>query len=67
MTTVDKNLADKIALNNGYYHHDRQVVKIYEYTTFWNGTAYKLMYRDEPFVATQYVVNPKLYWKCKND
>lgn len=66
MATVNKDLADKLADNDGYYEDDPRVVKIIEYENGFDGRkAYGVVYpSDHPdrYAESDFVVNPRLYW-----
>ena len=72
MTTVDKEFADNIARNKGFYNGEDdnslgdnpRVVKIVKYKNAWGGDSYGLVYEGirDKYVATEFVNNPITYW-----
>lgn len=67
MATVSKELADKLVKGDGYYADDTRVVRIVEYTNQWGRQSYGLEYPRDlgKYHASQYVINPKVYWEAK--
>ncbi len=70
MSTVSKEIADKIIAGNGMYPGDHiRVIKIYTYENAFDGSlAYKLIYENKSrpeyqFTETDFVRNPKVYWE----
>ena len=68
MATVSKELADKLAANDGYYKDDPRVYRIVEYTNAWGGTAYGMEHEWEvgKYHESEYVINPRVYWEAKS-
>lgn len=66
MSTVDQNLADRIAAADGYYADDPRIVRIVKYTNAWGGDAYGLEYRQTlgKYSESEYVQNPTVYWRA---
>lgn len=77
MGTVDKYIADKIVSHNGYYTDpakysgpdNPQYGEIIEYDNMAGGKAYGLTVKGckNLYVETEYVRNPRTYWKLKED
>lgn len=75
MGTVDKDIADRIIKNNGYYipiseyegSDNPQHSEITEYDNAFGGVSYGLTVKGIPNVYTpsNYVRNPRCYWKLK--
>jgi hypothetical protein len=77
MATVDKDFADNLVLNRGYYNGDDdnslgdnpRVTRIVEYTNAWGAKAYGFTTgRDDPLKylrETEYVRSPRVYWEYK--
>lgn len=78
MSTVHKEFADNIVLNNGFYNgaddqslgDNPRVVKIVEYTNAWGVQAFGLVSEEDHDPGryeqpTQYVINPSVYWTYK--
>jgi hypothetical protein len=67
LSTVSKDIADKIVANNGIYPGDLiRVCSIWKYTSKWNTECYKLFYAYGMILdETEYTQNPTLYWKHK--
>jgi len=69
MATVSKELADKLVASDGYYKDDPRVYRIVEYTNaFGSGLSYGIEYSGEQgkYTASEYVINPKVYWEAKS-
>lgn len=76
MGTVDKEFADNLVKHNGYYNGDSdnelgdnpRCVEITEYDNQWGGKGYGLTFEGERNVykPTEFVRNPKQYWKYEN-
>lgn len=66
MATVSKDLADKIAANDGYYSDDPRVHRIVEYTNMGGKQAYGLEYEHQvgKYAESVYVRSPKVYWEA---
>jgi hypothetical protein len=68
MSTVTKQIADKIIAGNGYYPGDHiRVYKIVKYqNAFDGGDCYKLIYegQSDKGLASSYVRNPETYWEA---
>lgn len=70
MSTVTKEIADKIIAGNGTYPGDEGLppyARIIEYDNAWGGVSYGLedarsqgRYKASPFVR-----NPRVYWERK--
>ena len=71
MPTVSKEIADEIVKHNGVYPGDEHLppyVRIVEYTnSFGSGKSYGLEQqgREGYYAASQYVIDPKVYWERK--
>jgi len=68
MATVSKELADKLAAQDGYYADDPRVLRIVEYTNaFGSGQSYGIEYEGQlgKYSPSEYVINPKVYWEAK--
>lgn len=68
MATVSKDLADKIAANDGYYSDDPRVLRIIEYeNAFDSRKAYGIEYEGQvgKYRPSDFVINPKTYWEAK--
>ena len=65
MATVEKELADLIATNNGHYMDDPVVARIVKYNNAWGGVAYGLEYQHEvgKYAESEYVGDPQVYWQ----
>jgi hypothetical protein len=66
MATVDKDLADKLVANNGYYADDPRVQRIIKYDNAWGGIGYGLEYEGQigKYSSSEYVNNPRIYWQA---
>jgi hypothetical protein len=66
MGTVNKELADKIAANHGFYDDDPRVMRIIEYDNVFGGVSYGLEYKWERgrYRVSYFVSNPRLYWSA---
>jgi len=66
MATVSKELAYKLAANDGYYSDDPRVLRIVQYTNAWGGEAYGIEYEGQigKYSESEYVIDPKLYWQA---
>jgi hypothetical protein len=72
MATVDKDLADNIIANNGYYNGDSEnelgdnprCVIVTRYDNAFGGTSYGLTFEGDPYrySATYFVKNPEIVW-----
>lgn len=78
MGTVTKEFADNLVKHNGYYNGDTdnsfgdnpRCIEITEYTNQWGRKAYGLTFDDgrpNKYIDSDYVINPKQYWKYEND
>ena len=68
MATINKDLAEKIIAQDGYFENDPRVLKVVEYDNMWGGKSYGIIYpEDSPdrYEETQYVRNPKTLWEAK--
>jgi hypothetical protein len=75
MPTVDKDIADRIVKNDGYYTPVSEYdgpdnplhSEITEYDNAFGGVSYGLTVSGVPNVYTpsKYVRNPRCYWKLK--
>lgn len=72
MSTVNKEFADNLVRNNGYYNGDDnnefdnpRCVLIIEYGNAWGGTGYGLVFEGEQnkYTPSMYVYDPQVYWK----
>lgn len=67
MSTVTKEIADKIIANNGRYGDDPIVTSIIEYDNAWGGVGYGLNTRGRDiYTASPYIRNPRIYWERKH-
>ena len=67
MSTVSKEIADKIIGDDGYYMNDPRVVKIVYYQNMWGGDSYALVYRgDDPmkYEKAEACRNVKVLWSA---
>lgn len=74
MSTVDKFLADNIVKHGGWHNGDSdnsmgdnpRVVLIVEYDNAWGGVGYGLVFdgKANRYAPTEYVQNPREYWKA---
>jgi len=72
MTTVDKDFADNVIKNNGYFNGNSdnsmgdnpRIKMIVEYDNAWGGKGYGLVFdvKKNKYTPTNYVRNPKPYW-----
>jgi len=63
MSTVDKDLADRLIAVNGKFESDPQIHSIVEYDTRWGGVAYGVNYEEvNKYTPSPYVNNPRVYW-----
>lgn len=77
MATVDKKTADNIKSHNGYYDGDEEnkfgdnhrCIEITEYDNSFGGVGYGLTFEGSANIYTpsHYVINPRCYWKYKNE
>lgn len=71
MATIDsKQIIDEIIKNNGYYEDDPQVYMIVEYTNAYGNKTWGVTWsnqqdKEKYLVESQYVRNPKVYWKAR--
>jgi len=76
MATVDKEFADNIALNNGYYNGDDdnsmgdnpRVFLIIKYRNAFGGDGYALIFEGgdpRKYMPSHFVRNPEAYWVYK--
>lgn len=73
MATVDKEFADNLVRNNGFYNgvsdnvlgDNPRVVEITEYDNAYDGQGYGLTFDGQPnrYTPSEYVRNPRRYWK----
>lgn len=65
MSTVDKQMADKIAALKGQYEDDEQIIRIVEYDNNWGGQGYGLEYARTKgrYAASDFVRKPRIYWE----
>lgn len=73
MATVDRDFADNIAANQGYYNGDSdnplgdnpRCRLIIEYDNAWGGKGYGLVFEGQPnrYTPSPYVRNPKVFWE----
>jgi len=73
MSTVDKDFAENLKANQGYYNGDSdnslgdnpRVVEITEYDNAYGGVCYGLTFEGQPNVysETDFVRNPRPFWK----
>lgn len=65
MSTVDKAFADRIVALNGKYMGDPQIEQIIEYDNAWGGKGYGLEYAHSVgrYSPSEYIRNPRVYWK----
>jgi len=73
MATVDKEVADRLVRNNGYWDDEdrkmgRRTVLITEYDTAFDGVAYGLTSQGRPsaYTPSRYVRNPRIYWRAED-
>jgi hypothetical protein len=59
MPTVDKETADKLIANDGYYPPDPRVFRIVRYENSFNGEHSYGAYHE-----SEYVRNPMVYWSA---
>lgn len=66
MSTVSKDLADKIKSADGYYMDDPRVVRIVEYTDMGGKQAFGLEYERDlgKYSESQFIRNPKVYFEA---
>lgn len=76
MSTVDKDFADNVIRNEGYYNGDSDnslgdnppCVAVILYNNAFGGQGYALIFTDRDFhkysQPTQFIGNPRLYWKA---
>lgn len=80
MATLDKEFIDNIIANNGFYDgvttpspDNPRCIKIVEYTNAWGRLSYGAVFEGEHSdpdryeQPTEYVVNPRVYWKYRRD
>ena len=69
MSTVNKELAEEIMANDGYYADDERVMQVIKYQNMWGVEAYALAYRRDVmakrYQASDYVINPEIIWSAK--
>lgn len=74
MGTVNKEFADNLVKHNGYYNGDEdnsfgdnpRCIEITEYDNQYGGKGYGLTFDDgrpNKYTPTEFVRNPKQYWK----
>jgi hypothetical protein len=66
MATVEKDIADKLIANNGYFLDDVRVHRIVEYTDIGGKQAYGLEYEYQlgKYHASPWVRDPKVIWQA---
>ncbi len=77
MATVDREFAENLARNQGYYNGDDdntmgdnpRVVEITEYDNAYGGIGYGLTSEGKPnmYTETEWVRNPRQFWKYQPD
>lgn len=67
MATVGKDLADKLALADGYFADDPRVMRIVEYTDRADQLAYGVEYEHQlgRYAESEFVRSPRVYWEAK--
>jgi hypothetical protein len=67
MATVSKDIAETIAMADGYYALDPRVHRIVEYTDMGGKKAYGLEYEWQvgKYEASEFVQNPRVYWQAE--
>ena len=78
MATIDKEFADNLAKNNGFFNGDDnndlgdnpRCIKIVKYTNAWGNDAYGAVFEGELAPnryeeVTEYVRDPHLFWVYK--
>lgn len=71
MSSIDKELADKIAACDGVMYpdepHEPAVTRVVEYTTAWGDKAYGVTFEGQDLNKymreTEYVNAPRIYWE----
>ncbi|MFY2659247.1 hypothetical protein ACOTJ6_13075 [Achromobacter xylosoxidans] len=73
MSTVDKDFADNLKANQGYYNGDDdnslgdnpRCVEITEYDNAYGGVGYGLTFEGQRnrYTPTEFVRNPRAYWR----
>jgi hypothetical protein len=68
MSTVNKEIADKVVEHNGIYPGDRmRIVEIIKYKNIFDGgDAYRLIYEyqnRELILESPAILSPETYWK----
>lgn len=76
MGTVDKKIADNIVKHNGWYNGDSdnsmgdnpRVIEITEYDNQFGSVSYGMTTegRKNVYTPTEFVRNPRCYWKLKD-
>jgi len=75
MSTVSKDIADKIVAGNGWIDNqheevtpadDQRVAAIICYNNSFGGVSYGLVTHGQfnKYQATEYVRSPRVYWEC---
>jgi hypothetical protein len=66
MATVNKDMADRIIANDGYYPDDPRVFRVVEYTDIGGKQAYGIEYEHElgKYCESEYVRDPKVIWSA---
>ena len=69
MSTVSKDLADKLVAGDGYYADDPRVASIIEYDNAFGGVGYGLNYEGQGnrYTPSEFVRNPRAYWEAKDE
>ena len=75
MSTVDKNFADNLKANRGYYNGDSdnsmgdnpRVVEIIEYDNAFGGVGYGLVFDGtrNRYIESEFVRSPRSYWSYR--
>jgi len=64
MSTVNKGLADRIIAGEFAEDSPRKIVK---YTNAWGGESYGVVFEGERldnYAASNYVIEPSIYWEA---
>ena len=69
MSTVNKEIADKVVEHNGIYPGDRmRIVEVIKYKNIFDGgDAYMVIYEGqsrELILKSPEIRSPETYWKC---
>lgn len=66
MGTVNKDIADQIKANDGYYADDPRVVRIVEYTDMGGKQAFGLEYERDlgKYAESPFIRDPKVFFEA---